>query len=144
MDVSQLPLNVHLGLENLRSGSGDSEIVLNPSGVHLNHLQTVHATVLYAMAEAASGQLIVDKIVQQLPKLTVVLRGAAMKYRRPGHADHSLKATARFDATETADSQLVRLSKRGRALVAVSATVQQAETELATGTFNWFVALNDS
>ena len=54
MDVSTLPFNKYLGLHIGRSDD-KSTVILEPRTHHLNHVGTVHATVIYGIAEAASG-----------------------------------------------------------------------------------------
>jgi len=54
MDVTQLPFNRFIGLERLADGS--AFLVSIPDGPQFkNHLGTVHASALLAVAEAGSG-----------------------------------------------------------------------------------------
>jgi acyl-coenzyme A thioesterase PaaI-like protein len=60
MDVISLPFNRLIGLE---AGSPESGFLLSlPAGVqYTNHLGTVHASALFAVAEAASGVFLVTE-----------------------------------------------------------------------------------
>ena len=58
MDVISLPFNAHVGLA--RSETKGCLLELAPRAEHLNHLGTVHASALYALAEATSGEFLVQ------------------------------------------------------------------------------------
>ncbi|MGH7887739.1 MAG: PaaI family thioesterase, partial [Candidatus Binatia bacterium] len=108
MNVLDLPFIQHLGLQI----SADGELSLPIANHHRNHLGTVHATVLYGIAEACSGQAIIDKFFKPYPNALVVIRRAAIKYRSPARAD--LSARLKKSAPDL-DSVLERLQERGLA-----------------------------
>jgi acyl-coenzyme A thioesterase PaaI-like protein len=51
MDISSLTFNQSIGIR-----ADGMDIVLCPRREHLNHVGTLHAAVVYGVAEAAAGQ----------------------------------------------------------------------------------------
>jgi len=138
MDVSALPFNKRLGL-GVRFLDDRSVIVLDPSGDHLNHVGTVHATVIFGVAEAASGHFLLARFPHLVDSSVAVLRTTSTKYRRPGSPEGEICARGSLPG-KSADRFLDKLTSRGRASVDIEVTVVQNDNELFTGTFGWFVA----
>ena len=137
MDVTAIPFNRHLGLSIGRI-EGAPAVVLQPSEHHLNHVNTVHATVIYGLAEAASGHYLLSRFPSLADEYVAVLRKSATKYRRPASPDASLQALATLD-DESATRFLDVLASRRRASVEIRVSVVQNEMELFAGDFTWFV-----
>lgn len=134
MDVSSLPFNSWLGLTTT-----DNTVQLIPGSDHLNHLGTIHASVLFAVAEAASGNWFVRRFPELTESHVGVLRTSRVKYRRPGSSESPLIGLASCeDATVEEFAQ--SLNKRGRATLEISAVVKQSDEGLLTATFVWFVS----
>ena len=142
MDASTLPFNRHLGL---RIGPHDDKptVILEPAAHHLNHVDTVHATVIYGVAEAASGQCLLNRFPSLVGSFVAVLRNSAVKYRRPASPDGDIHARGTL-SEESAVRFFERLTARGRASVDIEVSVTQQDTELFTGTFGWFVGAKES
>lgn len=136
MDVASLPFNQLLGLESTET-DGCAFVVLEPRPQHCNHLGTVHAAVLFGVAEAASGQCLLSHFPGLTGSAVVLLRSSSVKYRNPAAADITLIATGNLD-DGAADRCRSQLATRGRGLVDITVSVRQAEVELLTGTFRWF------
>lgn len=81
MDVSTLPFNKHLGLRLSRSDE-ELAVILQPCAHHLNHVGTVHAAVVYGVAEAASGHC----LLARFPDLVDSYVAGRASTRRP--VDH--------------------------------------------------------
>ena len=80
MDITQLPFNRLIGLEY---ASGDRLLVALPPGPQYgNHVGTVHASALLAVAEAGSGEFLLQSRGPAIGFLPVVRRREA-KFRRP-------------------------------------------------------------
>ena len=132
MDVAVLPFNLVLGIV-----VQDNAILLQPKPEHLNHVNTIHATVLYGIAEAAAGLCLLKRFPELSHSYVAVLRSAEVKYRRPGHPAAELcgigtlpeSLAVRFEDT---------LESRGRATLEFGVAVSQNGQELFTGSFNWF------
>ncbi|MHC4400018.1 MAG: PaaI family thioesterase [Planctomycetota bacterium] len=142
MDVSTLPFNKHLGLSISPSGDKPT-VILEPCAHHLNHVDTVHATVIYGVAEAASGHCLLARFPSLVDSFVAVLRNSSAKYRRPASPDGDIHAWGTL-SEQSAVKFYERLTSRGRASVDVEVSVTQNDTELFTGTFGWFVAAKES
>ena len=55
--------------------------------VHMNHLGTVHATAIYGVAEAGSGQFIMEKFGDEFPDALAVTRYGTVKYKSAAKLD---------------------------------------------------------
>lgn len=135
MNVLDLPFIKHLGLQF----SAEGALVLKVSEHHKNHLGTVHATVLYGIAEACSGQAVIDKFFKPYPTAFVVIRRAAIKYRSPARADIS----ARVKKTEP-DLNIVlqRLQDKGVAKCEIEVETQSGDEIVAMATFEFLIKLD--
>ena len=60
MDITELPFNAFIGMEHAGDLAGG--LRLPADSRYTNHLGTVHASAIMALAEAASGKLLVDVI----------------------------------------------------------------------------------
>jgi hypothetical protein len=102
-----------------------------------------HATVIYGIAEAASGHCLLARFPGLVDSLVAVLRSSSAKYRRPASPDGEIRAWG--DLSEAAAAKFYeRLTSRGRASVDIEVTVTQGDTELFGGTFGWFVSARES
>ena len=82
MTITEVPFNRFLGI---RKADGDPEYLLqlDDSPHYQNHLGTVHASVQLALAEASSG----ERLLQQFPDLAAgvlsVVRRVEAKFKNP-------------------------------------------------------------
>jgi len=134
MDVSSLPFNKWLGLT-----ANDGTVQVSPNAKHLNHVGTVHATVLFGVAEAASGHWLVRRFPELADGHLVVLRTAQLKYRRPGTTGPPLVGSASCDEMKAERFSQTLLTRR-RSTLEISAVVKQDDQELMTATFVWFAS----
>ena len=138
MKVSDLPFNRYLGIEPAQDAA-EAGVALHVESHHLNHIETIHATVLFGIAEAASGHCLLQRFPGLLTSHVAVLRTSSVKYRRPGMPHDRIQAAGKID-TEAEARFSEELSDRGRATIDVTVAVSQNNTELLTGTFGWFVS----
>lgn len=141
MDVCSLPFNRFVGLV---SGKRDGRPVVRlvPQPHHLNHVGTVHASVLSAIAEASAGQAVIERFAETLSISAAVLRSAKTKFRRPAVAEDELTGLGTIDddvAVAFADT----LASRGRALLDISVTIVQHQEAVLRGTFTFFASTTD-
>ena len=134
MDVSQLPFNQWLGLSVC-----DDTICLLPQPQHLNHVETVHAAVIFGMAEAAAGHWLSLRYPELEKSHVALLRQSNVKYRHPAIAGVQLIGSATCDEA-TAAGFLTTLQERGRAVLEISAAVHQADNRILQATFGWFAS----
>ena len=131
MNVADIPFNRFLGLR-----SEDSVLTLPADARYDNHIGTVHASAQFALAEAASGQWLLDTFGAEATDYLAVVRRVEVKYRRP--ATGALSAKAEVAAGE-ADRFRETLAQRGRAAIEVRVQVVQSDNGVTLGaTFEWF------
>jgi acyl-coenzyme A thioesterase PaaI-like protein len=136
MHVTDLEINKALGI---RLPAPDSAWVLElpESPLLLNHLGTIHASAQFALAEAASGEFLLNYLGEAQNRVFAVLRASEVKFRKPAHG--VLRASARF-ADDTPHSPSAELESRGRALASIFVEVVDAKGVVTmSGRFDWFL-----
>jgi acyl-coenzyme A thioesterase PaaI-like protein len=136
MDVTQLPFNRLLGLE---AAPAESEFLVSlPDGPqYANHLGTVHAGALLAVAEAGSGAFLVRHLGSAEGFVPVVRRMEA-KFRKPASGRVSARATV---APEEVARWSAELASRGRVSAAVPVeVVDAAGVVVLSAVVEWFIA----
>lgn len=112
--VTELPFNRHVGIRKATTESGLLEL---PAGGHfLNHLGTVHAGAQLALAEASSGEFLLQSLKDESDVIRVVRRVEA-KFRKP--ANGRITATA-STPSNTVDNAQSELAAKGRSLLTIS------------------------
>jgi acyl-coenzyme A thioesterase PaaI-like protein len=136
MDVTQLPFNRLIGLETAEAGSGF--LVSLPEGPqYANHLGTVHASALLAVAEAGSGALLAQRFGSGDGFVAVVRRLEA-RFRKPASGRVSARAAV---SPEEVDRWANELRQRGRVLAAVPVeVVDAAGVVVLSAVVEWFIA----
>ena len=136
MDVTELPFNRLIGI----AASGqDGRVLTLPADVrYTNHLGTVHASALLALAEATSGDYLIKEFGQIGLAVVPVVRRLEAKFRKP--ATGAVSSTVKV-APEKRDAFLAALTSKGRALLAIEVAVyDEKNTHALTATVEWFVA----
>jgi acyl-coenzyme A thioesterase PaaI-like protein len=136
MEVTQLPFNRLIGLE---AGAEDSGfLVCLPDGPHYtNHLGTVHASALLAVAEAGSGAFLVHQFGAGAGFVPVVRRLGA-KFRKPARGRVSARCTVGDQEVERWSAEL---AARGRVLAPVTVEVVDASGVIVlSAVVEWFIA----
>jgi acyl-coenzyme A thioesterase PaaI-like protein len=140
MDVTALPFNRLLGLEPADPGS-DFLVCLPAGPQYTNHLGTVHAAALLAVAEAGSGALLIRTFGDRAGYLPVVRRLEA-KFRAPARGRVSARAAVE---PGTAEQALADLAARGRSRVTVAVeVVDEAGAVVLAAAVEWFFARTDA
>jgi len=138
MDVTNIPFAKHIGIKRKEEGV----LKLESTETVQNHIQTIHASAQFALAETQSG-LHLQKIFPTLEnKVVGLLRSSNVKYKNP--ATQTLYAYATVDELEK-DKFISQLERKGRASITVSVEVRDVN-ELLTmqGEFTWFVQLREN
>lgn len=137
MNVYELPFNKYIGLE--KSSDPDYLLMLNDRGEYLNHLSTVHASALFALAEATSGFFLLNEF-QDLKDILPVVRKVDTKYKKP--ATGKILSKASFPDTDKAKI-LEDLDSKKRALITVRVLLYDVDkNNVMQSDFEWFVAKN--
>lgn len=132
--VTELPFNTFLGLRP--STEADKLLQLPAGGQYLNHLGTVHASALLALAEASSGEFLLKHFGSSLGMVPVV-RHMEAKFRKPAHGAVSSRAAVTPEALAQLDADL---AGKGRALVPVAVDLHdEAGTHALSATVEWFI-----
>ena len=136
MDVTQLPFNALIGLELMPPESGF--LVGLPEGAQFtNHLGTVHASALVAVAEAGSGAFLV-RLFGDVFGVVPVVRQLDAKFRRP--ATGRVMARANVDA-DLGKKWMTDVAERGRTLATVPIEVVDAAGDVVfSASIQWFIA----
>lgn len=137
MDVTALPFNRHVGVEKYEDKTNGIFQLPDDSRYH-NHLGTVHASALFALAEATSGQFLVEHLVLDPETIVPVLRRGDIKYRKPAmgavYSRGTLVAEDWKHFHETFD-------RKRRALISFAIEIlNQEEVVVALASYEWFIA----
>jgi acyl-coenzyme A thioesterase PaaI-like protein len=136
MDVTQLPYNRLIGLEPAAVGS---ELLVGlPHGPqYTNHLGTVHASALLAVAEAGSGAFLVRHLGGVTGFVPVVRRLEA-RFRKPASGAVWARATV---PAEEVNRWSAELASRGRLSAGVPVeVVDGAGVVVLSAVVEWFIA----
>jgi acyl-coenzyme A thioesterase PaaI-like protein len=133
MDVTEIPFVEKVGL--IRSANGVLELPFNKT--NQNHLQTIHASAQFALAETASGEILQKSFPDLVGKVVPVLRESQIKFKKPASKKIVAYPSVSAEVLSKFDEQI---SKKGRALISVDVQVKDVEGQVTcTGTFKWFV-----
>lgn len=133
--VTSLPFNRHVGIRMSTSEDGLLEI---PAGEQfLNHIGTVHASAQLALAEACSGEFLLNTLLKETGLVPIVRRVEA-KFKKPANG----KITAKINGSQTAiDESITELENKGRCFLTICVDVydEQGQHSLSSS-FEWFIA----
>ena len=133
MNVLEIPFVEKVGLTK----TADDQLELVFKKDVQNHLNTIHASAQFTLAETASGEALQQQFPELGGKVIPVLRDAGIKFKKPAlqniYAQASISDESRLKFSE-------QLSKKGRASINVNVDIKDVEgTVTSVGTFNWFV-----
>jgi acyl-coenzyme A thioesterase PaaI-like protein len=136
MNIADLPFNRLLGF--VRAEKAGRVLSLPDDVRYTNHLGTVHAGALLALAEATSGDYLIGELGGLPFEVVPVVRRVEAKFRKPGRG-------AVFSAVKVAPEKkaefLAALQGKGRALFEIPVDVYDAhDTHLLAAVIEWFIA----
>jgi len=117
MDVTKLPFNHFIGLK--MSSKSSYLLMLDNRTEYRNHLDTVHASALFALAEATGGHFLLNEF-SELTDIVPVVRKVEIKYKKP--TTGGVFSKAKLLETEK-NKVLEALLQRGRALLKVEVSL---------------------
>jgi len=133
MDVTQIPYAKYIGIEEKVEGI----LKLEPSNSVKNHIETIHASAQFALAETQSGLHLQLAFPELEGKVVGLLRGSTVKYKNPAKTSIYAVASIEESAKEKFISQLER---KGRGTIIVNVQLKDKENRLIMqGEFNWFI-----
>ncbi|HEY0057446.1 MAG TPA: DUF4442 domain-containing protein [Pedobacter sp.] len=141
MKITELPFNKLIGVNF--AGDHDTYILtLEDNDKYTNHLGTVHASALFSLAEATSGQYLLTNFPDYKESLIPVVRKADVKYKKPAFGQIYSSATIIDDTIENINHQI---ATRGRAIVKLRINLfDSKKVSVMTADFEWFVSKSDA
>jgi acyl-coenzyme A thioesterase PaaI-like protein len=138
MKVIEIPFVDKIGIQ--RNSDGELELPFY-TGVQ-NHLETIHASAQFALAETASGEILQHSFPELVGKVVPVLRESQIKFKKPAHKKIIACPSVTSESLSKFEEQI---SKKGRALISVEVQVKDVDGQVTcTGTFKWFVQQIDT
>lgn len=137
--VIDLPFNRHVGIQKSSTGEGLLEL---PAGEQfLNHIGTVHAGAQLALAEACSGEFLLQSFSNETNVVPVVRRVVA-QFKEPANG----RITAKIN-TPPADIEEAkqRLSAKGRCILTIGVDIHDEQGHYSlSASIDWFIARSTS
>jgi acyl-coenzyme A thioesterase PaaI-like protein len=138
MKTIEIPFNKHLEIKSAEEKS-DFLLCLNASPKHLNHLGTIHASALFSLAEATSGEFLLSHFKSISKDVIPVVRKAEVKFRKVVNGKISAKAEL---VGSTKQEVLEELKTKKRALVRVNADIYDKDyLKVFSSVFEWFIIM---
>ncbi len=132
MDATQIPFVKHTGIKN-----EEGRLKLEATDVVQNHMETIHASAQFTLAETQSGLCLQETFPELEGKVVVVLRDATVKYKNPATSCIYAVANIKEEAKEKFLSQFAR---KGRASIVVDVVLKTYDDVVCMqGEFTWFV-----
>ena len=127
----EVPFVNHVGIEK------DSELKLNVREELKNHIETIHASAQFTLAETASAECLMDAFPQYVGKVIPMLRSSTVKYKSPAVSILRAKASLSKEAKEKFAKQFER---RGQGVIVVEVELFDENLHVTMkGEFVWFV-----
>ena len=134
MDVTKLPFNHFIGLKI--SNKSDYLLMLDNRTEYRNHLNTVHASAQFALAEATSGHFLLNEF-SELTGIVPVVRKVETKYKKP--TTGAVFSKAKFLEPEKKEV-LEALNQKGRAILKVEVSLfDESDVQIMQSVFEWFI-----
>ena len=132
--VVDLPFNNFIGIER---ATDESKLLSLPGGgQYLNHLGTVHASALLALAEASSGEFLLRHFGSSEGVIPVVRRLEA-KFRKPANGAITSTTNTPLETLAALDADL---TAKGRALISIVVEVHdESGAHVLSATVEWFI-----
>lgn len=140
MNITQLPFNRLIDI--LEADRTDFLLMLEDRIEYTNHLGTVHAAALYALAEAGSAQFLLSNPIDNFPDLIAVVRKAEVKYS--GAAKGKIYVKASFVNVNTSMISETLKSKKRMLLHTSSQLFDENQKMVMNCQFEWFVSQNSA
>ena len=139
MDITEIPFHKFLGIQ--KSDNDIYILELDEKNEYLNHLGTIHASVLFVLAESTSGEFLLRKFKDFELDVIQVIRKAEVKYSKPVNGQILSKA-------DFVNTDVIRIHEElqlnGRVLLKIKVDIFNSEIErVMTGVFEWFLAMNN-
>ena len=133
MEIINIPFVKKVGVQRDREGN----LTLGFDESNKNHLQTIHASALFVLAESASGEALQTCFPELVGKVAPVVRDSQIKFKKP--AVKSVMAYASI-ANDSILKFKEQFEKKKRSTISVDVAVKDTDgNTVCIGSFNWFV-----
>lgn len=132
-----MPLSKRLGI--VKSNLPDYLLLLQFDPANLNHVHTIHASVIYSLAEISSGYFLKKHFPGYAEKTVPILRKSTIKYKKLCTGDLYSKVIPTYQNKETVIQTLQQNKK-----VSVKLNVQlfnAQHQQVVQADFEWFISL---
>ena len=137
MKVLNLPLTKNLHIQTTEKGTYLLEMVHHPN--LLNHLETIHGSASYALAEISSGHFLNTRFRDIADQTVPILRESRVKYRLAGEGNLYSKV-AMVGITE--EEVRKKLLARKKIILTLQVRLYNEENKLVlSAEFDWFITL---
>jgi hypothetical protein len=138
MDITKVPFNQLLGIS--LSDNSDYLLQLDDKQEYTNHLNTVHAAALFALAEGSGAQLLLKSFPDEIiDNVIPVLRKVDVSYKKPAQGIIKSKA---FLKDSTFEDILHELQTRKRVSIhTIVELYNEQQVKVFVANFEWFVVL---
>lgn len=137
MKVLNLPFSKKIGIE--KSTKNGFLLQLPFSEKVQNHLNTIHGSASYALAEITSGYFLSIYFADIADQTIPILRSSCMKYKKSG--DSNLYSKAKLKENTVSDILLQLQFKRKTFFTIEVKLYNEANQLVVTGEFEWFVTM---
>ena len=132
MQATEIPFIKLIGIEN-----ENSTLFLDFKEDIKNHIETIHASAQFTLAETQSGLHLQTLFPELEGKVVPILRDAQIKYKKPALEKISAYASS---TDESIDKFKEQFDKKGRASIQVSVEIRDVNGVVTSqGFFSWFV-----
>lgn len=137
MIVTDIPFNKFIGIK--KSDLSDYILMTEDSQNYANHLGTVHASVQFALAEATSGEFLLNKFKEYSENTVPVIRKAELKYSKPAKGKLYSKAEISIENEEKLKKDL---KEKGRTIIEVAVSIYDInKIKTLQGSYEWFIQI---
>ena len=132
--AAAVPFTTFLGIEYDEVGPGKAVLRLKDDPAKHNHVGTLHAGAMFALAESASGLCVVATIADNLAGVTPLAARAEITYKKVARGD--VTATARL--ATTVEEITTALDESGKTRFPVEVDLSDSNGEVcAVVTVDW-------
>ncbi|MCK4661502.1 MAG: YiiD C-terminal domain-containing protein [Bacteroidales bacterium] len=119
MNVIEIPFNKFIGLQKANPDD-DFILQLEEREEYVNHLGTIHASALFALAEATSGEFLLNKFKDFKLNIIPVVRKVEIKYSKHGNG----KVFSKADFIDTNTNKVIdELNNKKRIIIKVKVDI---------------------
>lgn len=138
MTLLDLKYNQNLNIQN--TNKTDCIFMLAMNDKLQNHIKSFHAGAIFSLAEATSAQFLINNFKEFEKNVIPLLRATNTKYKKPCLTNIYAKAFLVNDSKEDIISMII---DKKRALVNIKVEIiDDADTIIFTGIFEWFLSIN--